>query len=71
MSSRYLNELKLGPFVNWYIGSNSGSTNTLTACANCVTGVFFSKFRLCRQSQSGLIAIELNLAHFIAVASRR
>ena len=39
MSSLYLDDLKLGPFANWYIGSNSGST--LTACANCVTGVFF------------------------------
>ena len=33
MSSRYLDQLKLEPFSNWYIGINSGST--LTACANC------------------------------------
>ena len=49
MSSRYLDQLKLEPFSNWYIGINSGST--LTACANCVTGVFCN-VRLCRQSQN-------------------
>ena len=69
MSSLYLDDLKLGPFANWYIGSNSGST--LTACANCVTGVFFQSQSVPPIPKSGLIAIELNLARLIAVASRR
>ena len=56
MSSLYLDDLKLGPFANWYIVSNSGST--LTACANCVTGVFLQS-QTVRQSQN-LVRLQLN-----------